>query len=687
MEGAYMLSMSDSHEVPGLVKLDGWLEPYTEAIRERTARFEAKKDKLGSLTEFASAHHHLGIHYHQESDTWTYREWAPRAHSLALTGEFNNWSRDSHLLRRSQENHDIWEITLPGETLHHEALVKVHIIGENGALDRIPAMIRRTVQDEESKEFTGQIWAPPEPHIWEHTFNPKPLGAPRIYEAHIGMGTEEHKVGSYREFAETVLPRIAKLGYNVLQLMAIAEHPYYGSFGYHVANYFAPTSRCGTPEDLKYLIDTAHGYGIAVLMDIVHSHAVKNVAEGLASLDGQEGLYFHTGERAEHPQWDSWLFNYGTTEVIQFLLSNLTYWIQEFRFDGFRFDGVTSMLYHHHGEITFDHYDKYFLKDVEWDAITYLQLANELIHELKPGALSIAEDMSGMPGLCRPLREGGLGFDYRLAMGIPDYWIKLLKHQSDEQWDITALTRTLMDRRQGEKTIAYAESHDQALVGDKSLAFWLMDKEMYTHMKKSDESPIIDRGIALHKIIRILTMVLGGEGYLAFMGNEFGHPEWVDFPREGNNWSYQYCRRQWSLTDNPTLRYGDLERFDQAMLHLAGETALLAAAPAQILNLDTDNNCFQFERGNLIFAVNLNPSESFTDYEFPIAGKGTYQLLLSSDSEDSGGFGRVDPKVTHEANDGKIKVYLPSRTIQVYRSTSLNQSSHQPAPVSPTAHS
>ncbi len=546
-----------------------------------------------------------------------------------------------------------------GNALRHGDLYKVHIAGVNGAHDRIPSHATFVVQDEETKEFSAQVQDSSE-YSWENAA-PAAVQHPKVYEAHVGMATEEFRVGTYREFAEQVLPRLARLGYNVVQLMAVAEHPYYGSFGYHVANYFAPSSRCGSAEDLKYLIDTAHGMGIAVLMDIVHSHSVKNFAEGLSSFDGEEGLYFH---KRDHPEWDSRIFDYGRSEVCRFLLSNLAYWMTEFRFDGFRFDGVTSMLYHHHGNITFDHYDKYFYDGVDWDAVTYLQLANQLIHEINPRALSIAEDMSGMPGLCRPLNEGGIGFDFRLAMGIPDYWIKLLEHTRDEDWRLDEIYDTLTNRRCGEKTIAYAESHDQALVGDKTLAFRLMDAAMYHHMTKGDNDVVVNRGMALHKILRLMTLVLGGEGYLNFMGNEFGHPEWVDFPREGNDWSYKYTRRQWSLVDHPGLKYRELEAFDEAMMNIADK--VFAASGAKMLNLDQLNQCIQFERGDLIFAVNLSPSISVVDYEFPVQQEGSYRLILSSDDPAFGGANRADSSIDYPAVEGRVKIYSPSRTILVF---------------------
>jgi 1,4-alpha-glucan branching enzyme len=488
-----------------------------------------------------------------------------------------------------------------------------------------------------------------------------------IYESHVGMGGEEARVHTYREFAESVLPRIAKAGYNTVQLMAVQEHPYYGSFGYHVSSFFAPCSRFGTPEDLKFLIDTAHGLGLAVLLDIVHSHAVKNLSEGLNDFDGSGNQYFHDGDRGEHPAWDSKCFDYGRPEVRQFLLSNVRYWLEEFRFDGFRFDGVTSMLYHSRGNKSFGSYDDYFGSDADEDAILYLQLAAKLIQDMKPGAIAIAEDMSGMPGLCRPLSEGGVGFTHRLAMGIPDYWIKLLKHSRDEDWNLDDLWSVLANRRHGEATIAYAESHDQALVGDKTLAFWLMDQEMYWHMAKEDPHPVIERGIALHKLIRLVTLVLGGEGWLNFMGNEFGHPEWLDFPREGNDWSYHYCRRQWSLVENPELKYQWLAEFDRELMDFARKTNLLATPPAQVLHIDHGPKILVAERGNFIFVFNFSVSESPFGYPIRVPGPETRELILDTDAPEFGGHNRLDPSIPCPVDaDGIMKIYSPSRTGLVF---------------------
>lgn len=664
------------NKIPKLVKDDPWLEPFQDEIADRINRFkktlsDLKKD-YKSLRSFAKNYKVLGVHYNKKEKGWYYREWAPAAHKLSLIGEFNGWDRSAHPLEKKEDG--VWEIFIPEGELKEKSLVKVHIEAANGAHDRIPAYIFRVVQDPQSHDFSGQVWNIERQYPWtDAEFDLSAIArSPVIYEAHVGMAQEKEGVGTFREFTEKVLPRIHRLGYNTIQLMAIQEHPYYGSFGYHVSNFFSVSSRFGTPEDFKELVNTAHSMGMAVIMDLVHSHSVKNFSEGLNDFDGSGHQYFHEGGRGYHNQWDSKLFDYGKKEVLAFLLSNVRFWIDEYHIDGYRFDGITSMLYHHHGDfMDFDHYDKYFLTGVDWDALKYLQLANELIHQLKPNAISVAEDMSGMPGLCRKVRDGGIGFDFRLGMGIPDFWIKYLKEKKDEDWNIHELWSVMTNRRFGEKTVAYTESHDQAIVGDKTIAFWLMDKEMYYQMQVSDRNLVIDRGIALHKMIRLFTATLGGEAYLNFIGNEFGHPEWIDFPREGNNWSYKYAKRQWSLVDNENLKYMFLNRFDEALIHCLLNENILSSLPARQINMDEHNKVIIYERNNLIFAFNFHNSHSIPDYRFPSISAGDYNIVLSTDDEYLGGFGRIDTSIKYSTlENDMLSIYLPSRTALVMKKQS-----------------
>jgi len=665
----------------GLIRLDPWLEPYADALRDRYAHYVAMKsrfDAIGGLTGQASrGYAYFGLNRGEWMGTpgvWC-REWAPGAHYLALVGDFNGWDRGANPMERDQWG--VWSLFLPddvyGDRLVHGGRIKVHVGSDNGGLDRIPAYSRRVVQ-ELGGGFCSQYWQPPTElqYHWNNP-TPRPIGALKIYEAHVGMAQEAQETGSYLQFAQSILPRIAGLGYNAVQLMAVMEHPYYGSFGYHVSSFFAASSRFGTPEELKKLIDVAHGYGLLVIMDMVQSHSVKNILEGLNNFDGTDHQYFHAPPRGLHAAWDSMTFDYGKFEVQRFLLSCVRFWLEEYHFDGYRFDGVTSMLYLDHGlGRNFAGYDDYFGDNVDPDAVAYLMLANDLVHTLRSDALTIAEDVSGMPGMARPVEDGGLGFDYRLAMGLPDYWIKLVKEKRDEEWDLAALYHTLLNRRAHEKHIAYAESHDQALVGDKTMAFRLMDAAMYTCMSRLCQSVIIERGLALLKIIRLLTFSLGGEAYLNFMGNEFGHPEWIDFPREGNGFSHQFARRQWSLVDSPDLRYVGINRFDAALMDLDRQYHLLEDPLIEQLALHQDTHQIVYRHGPLIFAINLHPTESFADLRIPVCDPFDYKVVLNTDDAQFEGAGLVTPgiiyplqKVSMYGRAQSVQIYLPARSAQV----------------------
>ena len=654
-----------------ILELNPQLVPFSDNIDLRMNLYRNTKNRLltagQDLKDFANGHNFYGFH-HVEGG-WYYREWAPSADQLYLEGEFNNWNPTSHPMKRLDGEN--WELYLPGDdALWHGCKVKTVVDYHGSRTEHFPLYIRRVIQNKSNNTFDAEVVDDRRAFPWtDQDF----VGEDQlyIYEAHVGMAQEEGRIGTYREFATKVLPRIKKAGYNTVQLMAIMEHPYYGSFGYQVSNFFAASSWFGHPEDLKYLVNRAHKLGIRVLLDLVHSHAVKNTAEGINMFDGTVWQFFHDGEKGEHPAWGTKCFDYGKTGVLHFLLSNLKFWLEEYHFDGFRFDGVTSMLYHDHGLGTdFNSNDKYFSMNTNVDAISYLQLANELIRQVKPNAITIAEDMSGMPGMCLPIEDGGIGFDYRLAMGLPDMWIKATKTQ-DEFWDINKMWGDMCLRRPGENSVAYVESHDQALVGDKTMIFRLADANMYTDMEKTTHNPIIDRAIALHKMIRLFTLAGGGEAYLNFMGNEFGHPEWIDFPREGNGWSFHYCRRQWSLKDNGLLKYQWLNDFDYDMVHLCKRHKIFRQGMANLMLMKAPEQMLCFARCDLFFVFNFHPSNSLEHILIPVYPD-TKELVVkfSSDDEKYGGFSQV-AHMTYPIKefDGVryAELYIPARTAIVLR--------------------
>lgn len=676
------IELSNLKHMLSILRNDPWLEPFANAIEGRHNDVLRKlKEITGgsvSLSDFANAHQYFGMHRCADG-SWVFREWAPNATAITLIGDFSGWeARPEYQLKRLDEGLDgVWEGHFKPDQIHDGQLYKMLVKWLGGEGERIPAYATRVLQDPETTIFSAQIYAPTHPYPWSDV-GFKPRTSPLlIYECHVGMAQQSEGVGTYDEFRQKILPRIAADGYNAIQIMAIQEHPYYGSFGYHVSNFFAPSSRFGTPDDLKALINQAHKLGIAVIMDIVHSHAVKNENEGIGRLDGTNCQYFHRdASRREHPAWDSLCFDYGKNEVLHFLLSNCKYWLEEFHFDGFRFDGVTSMLYYDHGlGKAFSNYGDYYDGGQDTDAITYLTLANILIHQVNPHAITIAEEMSGMPGLALPFKSGGMGFDYRMAMGIPDYWIKTLKEKKDEDWHPTSIFWELTNRRADEKTISYVESHDQALVGDKTIIFRLIDAKMYWHMTVGDNDPDVARGMALHKMIRLVTLATVNGGYLNFMGNEFGHPEWIDFPREGNGWSYKYARRQWDLVDRQDLTYRFLGDFDKAMVHLVSRVRGFQAKAIRKLWDNDGDQVLAFMRGDLVFLFNFSPTKSYTDYGI-LAPQGSYVTVLSSDDPAFGGFGNIDSSTIHftvpdplySADGlGRLMLYMPPRTAMVLR--------------------
>jgi 1,4-alpha-glucan branching enzyme len=666
---------TSSEQAKRLISSDPLLEPYESVIQRRLTKIQEKEAILTGgempLLDFASGHEFYGLHFH--GNEWVFREWAPNATAIFMIGDMTKWNEERAFALERVNSAGTWAIRLPPGALSHGDLYRLRIHWKKGAGDRIPAFARRVVQDPDTLIFNAQVWRPVKAYQWKcpkPTFPNDPLF---IYEAHVGMAQQEEKIGTYREFIENVLQRIIAGGYNTIQLMAIQEHPYYGSFGYQVSSFFAASSRYGPPEDLKELIDAAHQAGIRMIMDLVHSHGVSNEVEGLSRFDGTTYQYFHDGPRGRHLAWNSRCFDYGKPEVLHFLLSNCRFWLDEYRFDGFRLDGVTSMLYHHHGlGKAFTSYNDYFDGSVDEDAYAYLALANRVIHDVRPDAVTIAEDVSGMPGLAVSKEMGGIGFDYRFAMGIPDNWTRLAKDMRDEDWPMGNLWFELTNRRRDERTISYAESHDQALVGDQTLIFRLIGNSMYDHMQVTDENLIVDRGISLHKLIRLITLTTADKGYLNFMGNEFGHPEWIDFPREGNCWSFRYARRQWHLADDTSLRYHFLSLFDRDMLSLARNYEILKSGEPLLLVEHNSDNVLAFTRAGLIFAFNFHPTNSYVDYRFE-ALPGKYKLVLDTDEKEYGGHQRllkdqhyytlVDTSAS--ARKHVLSLYLPSRTALV----------------------
>lgn len=455
------------------------------------------------------------------------------------------------------------------------------------------------------------------------------------------MAGKESRIHTYNEFTDNVLPLIKSKGYNVVQLMGVMEHSYYASCGYQVTSYFAPSSRFGTPEDLKRLIDTAHSMGLYVFLDTVHSHSSQNIGEGLNRFDGTDTQYFHYGRRGIHPIWNSRLFDYSNIEVKRFLLSNLRYYIEVFHFDGFRFDGVGSMIYNNQGVDTkFDNMDVYFNENiVDSDAVTYLYLANYVVHKYDMFAITTAEDVSGMIGIARSIDDGGFGFDFRLNMGGADLWVKTLELPSYESWDLHDIAYRLNERPPHEKTIGYTECHDQPYpIAYRLLGFGKNDSRMSFLAPLSDQ---VEFAISVLKLIRLLTFSIAGEAYLNFMGNEFGHPGKIEFPSEKNGDSFEFCRRDFQLATDEMTRYSSLARFDHDMLQLERQFKFLNCGDDGYLYADKQNRIVGFEKGNLFLVFNFHRNKLFDSYFFGVRNGGKYRIVFSTDNQSYDGRGRI----------------------------------------------
>lgn len=672
-------TMEFSLDYPHNPLQDAELSPYVDILLRRRDRFTAETARLraehGSLRDYADLHLTLGMHKIMDENglpCWRLREWMPAATSLWLTTDrlkFQRWAR--YAFRRVSAD-GLWELVVPAEELPHGAYMELRVLPDaEGSPDgrpqrRVPAFARWVEQDAEVLEqWCARVWDPPEPYVFRHDDRPRSLEFPRIYEAHVGiaqpyLGRTERSVGSYAAFARHILPRIRDGGYTAVQLMAVAEHPLYKSFGYQVSSYFAPSSRFGLPDDFKALVDEAHRLGLAVILDITHSHAAPNTEQGLARYDTGPYLFADKDN-----QWGTVSFDYGKEMTRRFLLSNCRYWMEEYHVDGFRFDAVGNMIYLDHGfGDDFSHVGRCFYtaagsNRVDQDGVLYLELANTLVHELRPQSLTIAEEFSGMPGMTSPPSEGGLGFDHRFAMGIPDFWGKFIK----EGRSVGMLWYEMTNRRRYERTISYVACHDQCINGKDAMIWRLIGDEMYTQMSCLRDSWNTSRGLALYKLMRLVTLATAAHGYLSFMGDEFGHPEWID--------GEAYAHRQWHLAERDDLRYADLAAFDRDCLReIVGRHLEQFRTQVRLRHLDEDSRTLAFERDRLLFVFNFHELHSQPALELWVT-PGKYVEMLSSDEPRYSGHGNMvlaDPPVEHFSDphsgstEQRIGVYLPPLT-------------------------
>ncbi|KAK7287576.1 hypothetical protein RIF29_00857 [Crotalaria pallida] len=556
----------------------------------------------------------------------------------------------------------------------HGSKYRVYFNTPNGPLERVPAWATYVQPAVDGTQAYAIHWEPPPEHVykWKNT-SPKVPKSLRIYEAHVGISGSEPKISSFNEFTDKVLPHIMETGYNAIQLIGVVEHKDYFTVGYRVTNFYAVSSRYGTPDDFKRLVDEAHGLGLLVFLEIVHSYAAADENVGLSMFDGSNDCYFHSGKRGQHKFWGTRMFKYGDPDVLHFLLSNLNWWIVEYQVDGFQFHSLSSMIYTHNGFASFTgDLEEYCNQYVDKDALLYLILANEILHALYPNIITIAEDATFYPGLCEPTSQGGLGFDYYVNLSVSEMWSTFLESVPDNEWSMTKIVNTLVsDRAYADKMLMYAENHNQSISGRRSFAEILFG-EIDEHSHHYKESLV--RGSSLHKMIRLITLTIGGRAYLNFMGNEFGHPKRVEFPTSSNNFSYSLANRQWDLLAKEGLNR-DLFSFDKDMMKLDENARVLSRRFPYLHHVNDSSMVISYIRGPLLFIFNFHPTDSYDNYSIGVEEAGEYQVILNTDEIKYGGQGCLKEdqyfqKTVSKRVDGlrnSLEVPLPSRTAQVYK--------------------
>lgn len=562
----------------------------------------------------------------------------------------------------------------------HGSKYRVYFNTPDGPLERVPAWATYVLPDADGRQACAVHWDPPSESAYKwknkHPTAPKSL---LIYECHVGISGSEPRLSSFSEFTKKVLPHIKDLGYNAIQLFGIVEHKDYFTAGYRVTNMYAVSSRYGTPEDFKHLVDEAHGIGLLVFLDVVHSYSAADEMVGLSLFDGTNDCYFHTGKRGHHKFWGTRMFKYADVDVLQYLLSNLNWWVEEYRIDGFQFHSLSSMMYTHNGFATFTgELEEYCNQYVDRDALMYLILANDILHALHPNIITIAEDATYYPGLCEATSQGGLGFDYYVNLSASEMWLSFLEKVPDNEWSMSKIVTTLMGNRQyTNKMLLYAENHSQSISGGRSFAEILFGGKEDRPAESTDS---LLRGCSLHKLIRLITFSIGGCAYLNFMGNEFGHPKGVEFPTASNNNSFELANRRWELLNNDGIHHA-LFLFDKDMMKLEQNERVLSRGLPNVHHVKDDTMVISYTRGPVLFIFNFHPTNSYEKYIVGVEEAGEYQVIMNTDEKNYGGQGMINgdqyvQKTIRKRCDGLqncLQVPLPSRTAQVYKLTRISR--------------
>lgn len=560
--------------------------------------------------------------------------WAPNAASVSVMGDFNEWNNQSHKLNARWDSSGIWEGFVPGV--------------EEGVTYKYAIEMKASGMILEKGDPFARLWeVPPNTASIVNSFKPKwsdgkwmrerkkknSLEAPiSVYEVHLGSWKrkfeEQNRSLSYKELAEELVPYVKEMGFTHVEFMPIMEHPFFGSWGYQITGYFAPTSRYGSPEEFALLVNAFHKAGIGVYLDWVPSH-FPNDAHGLFKFDGTS-LYEHEDPRqGYHPDWSSYIFNYGRNEVRSFLISNALYWLEQYHIDGLRVDAVASMLFLDYSRKEGEWIPNQFGGRENLEAISFLKELNEVVYREVPGIQMIAEESTSWPMVTKPTDQGGLGFGMKWMMGWMNDILEYVKLAPIyRKYHQNQLTFSLM--------YAFTEnfmlplSHDEVVHGKGSILSRMPGDEW--------------RRFANLRALYTWMFTHPGTNLL-FMGNEFGqYAEWKhDEALLWNLLNFEYHNGISNLIKDLNKLYSSRPEFY--------EKAFSENGFEWIDYGDSDNTVIVFNRidnsGNrLVIVGNFSPN-SHEVYSVGVKEAGTYSEIFNSDEEKYGGSGIL--------NGGKIK--------------------------------
>ncbi len=547
--------------------------------------------------------------------------WAPNAKQVFVEGEFNNWDGTQHEMHRVEPiDMGVYELFIPGiqegDTYQYCVVTSdgniLHKSDPYGNYAEVSPKQASVVTDITKFIWTDGVWMK-QRRDTKNSHN-KPMA---IYEVHLGSWKKpknsDNQFFTYRDLAKILIDYVCEMGYTHIELMGILEHPYDGSWGYQVTGYYAPTSRYGTPKDFAYFINECHKRNIGVILDWMPAHFPKD-AHGLAHFDGTNLYEYEDTRKREHPHWGTYVFDYGKSEVKNFLIGSALMWIEHFHIDALRVDAVASMLYLDYGRGPGEWEPNEYGGKENLEAVEFLKHLNSIISKRNPGAITIAEESSAWPGVTKPAEEGGLNFTFKWNMGWMHDCLNYMQTEPFLRGNCHHNMTFPMSYHESENFILPL-SHDE-VVHEKGT---LMQK-----MPGSEEDKI-------KNIMALYAFMMGHSGKkLLFMGQEFAQKE---------EWS-EIQSLDWDLLENPNHK--KVHRWVKELLKIYRENRCMYELDAnwngfEWMNADDkERSIYSFVRrskdgkNNLLFMINFTPVER-SDYQVGVPKNKSYELILNSE--------------------------------------------------------